>query len=416
MQESLVDEAYKKAIDVLKLNSTPMGFSASCEKVDNYYSVWARDHSICSIAAVLTGDKELTNIAKKGIALLLRSQKDHGQVPSYIEIENKKKIYGGLGSITSIDSNMWLVIASAFLFKRGNSKTFISNINMVRYHRLYRLLKAFDSNDCGLLEVHRAGDWADVFDRTYHVLYDECLYYQTLKALEFLLKEGLNKISDETLRKKVSKRIRWIRKRRPKVKRKINSVLWLNKNNQTTILDEYMIKHDVDIENFDYYQSHMMPFKLTWQKRFDSFGNLLAICTKVADKEKSGKIIKHVISNDINKPGPVKALYPPVFKNNVDWEHIYRFKEQPYTYHNGGVWPVIAGFWIYSLAKNNKKRLAKKELYRLAEMLKEQNWEFNEYMHGKTGKPMGRKNQAWSAAGYIIGYHAVKSNINLFDF
>ena len=59
-----------------------------------------------------------------------------------------------------------------------------------------------------------------------------------------------------------------------------------------------------------------------WQKRFDSLGNILAILTGVANDDKSKKIIRHVISNKINKPIPIKSLFPPVFKNEKDWSDI----------------------------------------------------------------------------------------------
>jgi glycogen debranching enzyme len=108
-----IELAYNKAIECLRNNISTIGFTASTETVSNYRSIWARDHSICAIAAILTKDKELEECAKKGILHLLRKQIDHGQVPSYIEIENRKRVYGGLGSITAIDSNMWIAIVAA---------------------------------------------------------------------------------------------------------------------------------------------------------------------------------------------------------------------------------------------------------------------------------------------------------------
>lgn len=45
---------------------------------------------------------------------------------------------------------------------------------------------------------------------------------------------------------------------------------------------------------------------------------------------------------------------------------------------------------------------------------KKSEWEFNEWLHGKTGKPMGARFQSWSAAGYIIAYKAVKEGKLIF--
>ena len=39
-------------------------------------------------------------------------------------------------------------------------------------------LSAQDSNNDALLEIPEAGDWTDLFGRSYHVLYDEVLWYR----------------------------------------------------------------------------------------------------------------------------------------------------------------------------------------------------------------------------------------------
>jgi GH15 family glucan-1,4-alpha-glucosidase len=55
--------------------------------------------------------------------------------------------------------------------------------------------------------------------------------------------------------------------------------------------------------------------------------------------------------------------------------------------------------------------LAQQELYRLAEVNREgieYDWEFNEWVHGKTGRPMGKMFQAWSAAGFIGAYYTLQ--------
>jgi len=407
------DTAYEKALETMRMNSSKHGFSASVEKHSNYFSIWARDHCICAIAAAIAEDSELLVTAKEGVLLLLRKQVDNGQVPSYIEIENRKAVYGGLGTITSVDSNMWVAIAAAVLHKRTGDKRFLTSANMKRYIRLYRLLKAFDSNDCGLIEVPKAGDWADIFNRTYHVLYDECLFYEALKSLQYLF--SCAKPTNERLAKKVAKRTKWIRKRRARVKKRINHVFWFTKESIPKIFEEYMIYDSIEEKEYGYYQSHLMPFKIHWQKRMDTLGNIMAIATGVANKEKARKIVGHITSNKAHEPVPMRALFPPVYKNEKGWESIYRLKEQPHTYHNGGIWPMVAGFWIHVLAKQ-KPKLAKEQLESLAEILAKNNWEFNEYFHGKTLKAMGRKYMAWSAAGYIIAYQSVKRNPNIFDY
>lgn len=55
--------------------------------------------------------------------------------------------------------------------------------------------------------------------------------------------------------------------------------------------------------------------------------------------------------------------------------------------------------------------LAQQELFRLALVNHEgieHEWEFNEWVHGRTGRPMGKRYQAWSAAGFIGAYYALQ--------
>jgi hypothetical protein len=46
----------------------------------------------------------------------------------------------------------------------------------------------------------------------------------------------------------------------------------------------------------------------------------------------------------------------------------------------------------------------------------DQDWEFNEWLHGERGHPMGFAHQAWSAASYLYADHAVHTGkLPLFD-
>jgi glycogen debranching enzyme len=403
-----IEKAYEEAIEVLKKNATKNGFSASTEKVVNYYSIWARDHSICALAALQTEDQELIVTAKKGVLHLLQNQSDAGQIPSYIEIEKKTKVYGGLGSITSIDSNLWIVIAAAKIYKQTRDARFLTATQIRRYKRLYRLIRAFDSNNCGLMEVHVASDWADIMQRSYHVLYDECLHHQALKSLTYLFTEYMKNCKDEDLVIKIPKHIRWIKTRITQIKPKINADFWFTHESIPKVKEKYMIYHS-NPQPMPFYQSHLMPFEHEWDKRFDTFGNMLAIITGIAPKERRNTILQFVTEHKINEPAPLKVLSPVILPQEPDWHPVYALKEAPNTYHNGGIWPLVTGFWIEALVKGKKNKLAKKELQRFAKLLEDSKWLFPEYFHGETLTPMGRNFQAWSAAGYILGYNALKN-------
>lgn len=82
----------------------------------------------------------------------------------------------------------------------------------------------------------------------------------------------------------------------------------------------------------------------------------------------------------------------------------------PHHYHNGGAWPFIGGIYVMALVKAGRMDKARRELDKLTEMARlgrSGEWEFNEWFHGTSGKPMGYGGQSWSCAMYIAAHTAV---------
>ena len=80
---------------------------------------------------------------------------------------------------------------------------------------------------------------------------------------------------------------------------------------------------------------------------------------------------------------------------------------------------MIGGFHVAALAHRNQKSEAEELLVRLANANKQgihKPWEFNEWMHGESGHPMGYAHQAWSAAMFLYAENAVNTGkLPLFD-
>ena len=410
-RKDIIEEGYDKALEVLRENSTRYGFSASSERSANYYSVWARDHALSTLGVVLSADDGLISCAKRGIGSILDKQSDNGQVPSYIEVESGDVIYGGLGAITSVDSNMWTLIAASAVYKYTEDDYFISPDKINQYKKLFGLFNVLDVNNDGFIEVPVAGDWADIFPRVHHVLYDEVLFYEALEALHFVFARAVE--HNPGLRDELGPYLNKISDKKKLLDHRINGNLWFTRKGIEAIREQYMIINDIPKRDYGFYQSYVMPFRHYWYERFESFGNILAIITGIADEKRRNSIINHVFDNKINRPFPLKALFPHVNEGDRDWEEIFTEKERPHHYHNGGIWPIIGGLWIHVLAKAGHPR-AREELETFAAVLNRQGWGFNEYMHGETGEPLGKENQSWSAAGYIIAYHAFHPECDCF--
>jgi len=108
----------------------------------------------------------------------------------------------------------------------------------------------------------------------------------------------------------------------------------------------------------------------------------------------------------VNNPFPVANLYPAVQSGDPDWRPYYTVNllNLPHHYHNGGIWPFIGGLWVRFIHRLGLHDIASHELVKLAHVNRlgrAQEWEFNEWVHGTTGRPMGKAYQAWSAAAYI---------------
>ena len=117
----------------------------------------------------------------------------------------------------------------------------------------------------------------------------------------------------------------------------------------------------------------------------------------------------------------VAALVDPIHTQDPLWRTYMNRHQQnlPHQYHNGGIWPFIGGLWVRFLAKLSKQELAHRELNALAEACRTGiygEWEFNEWMHGITGRPMGKAHQAWTAASYIAAYQALNNDLVPVDF
>ena len=403
---ALIKEGYEKAVEALKKNITPLGFSACSIKDnvahgtdENYYSVWARDGAITVIGSLpLISDEEIHNCQRQTLLTLLEHISKNGQIPSNVRIKDNTPDYSGVGGICSIDSGIWVIIA------------FYEYVNVtkdIEFLRKYfpdvketmRWLAAHDSNNDALLEIPEAGDWTDLFGRSYNILYDEILWYRANvcfgRMLEML---GNNEEAGEY--------IRWSQV----IKKEIVQNFWPSTKQQLFQSVSFAEKQ-FTLGDTSYLIAQTTPFDFSW--RCDTLGNILAFLYGTLDSEKAHQTFKFMLGVGVNDPFPVANVYPVVSPGDPDWRPYYTVNllNLPNHYHNGGIWPFVGGFWVKFVNKLGFKDMAISELHKLALINKEginEEWEFTEWAHGTTGKPMGKAYQAWSAAQYIAACHDLK--------
>jgi glycogen debranching enzyme len=409
---ALIDTAYEKALDVLRRCVSPLGFKASA-LAGGYPQVWARDAPITSLGALLTGDAELTACARASLETLGGKQTDLGMIHLNVDTRTGAVTTENAGAV---DANLWFIVGHFCHLKATGDEVF-TRAQWPKLTQALLWLRYQDMNDCGLLEVPEAGDWADLYSVRYNVLYDNVLYVAALRMMAGMaeqLAEGSSQY----------------RERADDVARKLNLLLWLDRPWDGHAFGE-QLEHlkEMRLEWFLLYQNTATlterPYYLPWVgfrefgHAFDGFGNALAILTGVADKTKSKRILDYAHASGADHPYPFKAFSPPVYPGERDWREYFRSRNLnlPHQYHNGGIWPFLGGFYVAALVKAGHETRAKAQLRLLAEAVKQgvhDEWEFNEWHHGVTGRPMGYPLQAWSAGLYIYAYYAVQNKQTAF--
>ncbi|MBV9281254.1 MAG: glycogen debranching protein, partial [Chloroflexi bacterium] len=268
-------------------------------------------------------------------------------------------------------------------------------------------LRYQDSNECGLLEVHEAMDWADLFVNRYNVLYDNVLYFAAWKCMGELA-GALGHSPD------------FYRDHAADVHRKVNTVLWIGPEEPRdwewigTTRREWLYtlrRIETDLVERPFYLPYV-AFR-DYADRLDTLGNLLAILFGVADRPRADKILDYIRGCGLDRPFPVRALYPAINPGERDWRDYYRVRNLnlPHHYHNGGAWPFIGALYVAALVQAGRQQEARAQLERLTEMNrrgKTREWGFNEWFHGLSGRPMGYDCQSWSAALYLFALDCVE--------
>ncbi|GAA4239083.1 hypothetical protein GCM10022291_32040 [Postechiella marina] len=404
---ALILEGYDKAVEALRKNITPLGFSACSIKDnvahgtdENYYSVWARDGAITVIGALplIHKHEDIHKCARQTLLTLFEHISRNGQIPSNVRIKNNIPDYSGVGGICSIDSGIWVVIA----FYEYVNET--KDIEFLRTHitdikETMRWLGAHDSNNDALLEIPEAGDWTDLFGRSYNILYDEILWYRANVCFGRMM-EMLGDHED------AGEYIRWSQV----IKKEILQNFWPSTQQQLFQSVSFAEKQ-FTLGDTSYLIAQTTPFDFSW--RCDTLGNVLAFLHGTIDAEKAHQTFKFMWGVGVNDPFPIANVYPVVSPGDPDWRPYYTVNllNLPNHYHNGGIWPFVGGFWVKFVNKLGFKDIAIAELHKLALINKEginEEWEFTEWAHGTTGKPMGKAYQAWSAAQYISACHDLK--------
>jgi glycogen debranching enzyme len=417
MNEQVI--AQQTAERILIANADELGIKASGRA---YQQLWARDSMISGFGLWLCQTPEGGAIHGRSLTTLRRFQSRLGKIPhnvGYTDVDDPALVAlggrlqtGGERRLVTdtthagcVDSNLWYVLGHYYHYVMGGDLDGLRAAwGSIEQAALW--LRYQDSNECGLLEVHEAMDWADLFSNHYNVLFDNVLYFALWKAMGQMA-EALGLPADE------------YNSRAQDVHRKVNLLLWvgpeepkdwdwIRRERQEWL---YPLKR---VETELVVRPHYLPYMgfRDYADRFDTFGNLLAILFGVADQKKADLILDYIQGCGLNEPFPVQVVYPVVQPSDKDWRDYFRVRNlnMPHHYHNGGAWAFVGGFYVAALVQAGRLDEAQAQLAKLTEMNRRgvrEEWEFNEWFHGASGRPMGFARQSWSAAMYLYALDAV---------
>lgn len=405
-QTQLFKEGYRRAVDLLKRCARPEGFLASPTDSRNYRRIWSRDGVIVGLAALLTKDNELIDTFRDTLKTLARYQGPHGEIPSNVDPVGGRISYGGMTG--RVDADLWFIIGCGEYWKLTGNDSFMEEVLPV-IERARFLLGAWEFNNRGLLYVPATGDWADEYLHNGYILYDQLLYLQALRTVGNIGAHVYGSC-DHDLYSRISR-----------LKHMIWDNYWFNEKDK--VPDD--VYHEILFEKGRKAASrcqshHWLPFFSPhgYGYRFDAMANVLASLLDVADNGRRETVDAYI--ENLTKDYKIRllpAFHPVITPVDEDWKELnmtfsYTFKNLPYEYHNGGLWPMITGFYVADLAHREKMDVASDFLAGIhkanASDKKDEEWCFPEFINGKDFSSGGTRNQCWSAAGAIIGQRAIE--------
>lgn len=389
--------AYQQSLALVQHCLTPAGFVASPVDIDNYARVWARDGVITGLAALASGEVTLIDGMKRTLDMLATHQGLHGEIPSNVTLDGSQVSYGRLAG--RVDALLWYVIGvCAYLDYTQHASRKVHY--WLSVERALFLAECWEYNDRGLLYTPLSGNWADEYIQQGYVLSDQVLYERALYSagLVFNKKE-------------------W-QKKATKLRQLLEVNYWPSKD----LCDSPLVYHP---HAYRYQTEQGTPARWLasfspggYVTYFDGLAHALALIVDLGNEMQRLTAQQYVQSLEKQIGSALlPAFWPVIQPGSLLWSmletnHLYgEVKNQPYTYHNGGLWPVLTGLYIVGLMRQGQKEQAIHMLGALntanTQGREGRQWNFAEYHHGQTHFPMGTSSLAWSAAAGVLAHQAV---------
>ena len=384
----LLETCHARSVELLRRNLSSGGILAATAgqraELRGYTAIFGRDAAVCALGMAVSGDKELEREAATGLHTLAQYQAANGQIPKFVDLHRSEADFWYLGCI---DSTLWWLIALAYLDSRGATlrKRYAKRIQLA-----LQWLLAQEHQRFFLLQQNEASDWADIMPRSGFVLYTNALWYFVKRLY------GLDHVAD--------------------TRASFNGLFHpfsagLAEYRRARLLNDYVLR---SARNRDLYLS-FVNFSFFGEEG-DVFGNVLALLLGLADSRACRRTLDALTRSRASESYPIRVVTRPIKRASLLWRpYMARHRQNlVWQYHNGGIWPMVGGFWIAALVACGRRQQAAAELVKLARACAVKNWAFTEWLHGKTHAPRGMPGQSWNAAAYLMAEKAVADGVDPF--
>jgi hypothetical protein len=351
------------ALELLRRCITPKGFVAALDERANYRRVWSRDGCIASLAALASGDAELVACAARTLITLRDHQGPSGQLPSNVGLDGEVSFGGSAGRV---DATLWWSL-TVCLYGRVSGDDAVVADSWPALTRAVEVLRAWEHNDAGLVYVPQAGDWADEYLLSGYLLYDQCLRLWMIDELD-------------RAAQRIGRRI-------------------AHQRGQLRELIAARFAPDDDGGFFCAGFHAGARFDV-----FDAFGNALACLLDVGSEAQRAAALHH--TKRLSRFDLVPAFWPPITGDDprmAELEHAAagRLRNTPGRYHNGGLWPMLTGFWCLAAERLGDDEQASRWRDGIARA-NAAGEGYPEYLDAFSGEPGGVHGLAWSAAAQVV--------------
>lgn len=434
---------------IIYYHDRPIGTVAALEpgsQAVNYDQCFVRDFVLSALAFLMNGKSEIVrNFLIETLNLQSHEpqmdcfQPGPGLMPASFKVilkddaEYLSADFGehAIARVPPIDSCLWWVILlRAYVKSTGD----ISLAHQTEFQEGIKLI-------LDMCLVHRFAmyptmlvpDGAFMIDRRMgvyeHPLEIQVLFYATLRAAKELLLP--NDAHASCLRK--------INQRLAPLTYHLREYYWIDLNRLNEIYRFQGDEFGKEIANrFNIYPESIPLWLMEWLPdnggylagnlgsgrmdfRFFTLGNLMAIITSLASEQESQNIMNLIEQrwHDLIGYMPMKICFPAL--EGLEWQVITGCdpKNNPWSYHNGGNWPVLLWLLTAAAQKTNRPAIAQKAINIAANRLCSDQWP--EYYDGKNGRLIGkaaRKYQTWTFAGFLVAKELISnpSYLELFSF